>query len=147
MKILRLVLGDQLTRSISSLADLEPARDVVLMVEVAAEATYVRHHKQKIALIFSAMRHFAEELRGEGITVDYVTLEDQGNTGSFEGELRRALLRHEPDRVIVTEPGEWRVWQMMLEWRETMPAPVEIRADDRFVATRDEFAAWAKGRK
>jgi len=147
VKTLRLVLGDQLTRSISSLADLDCARDVVLMVEVAAEATYVRHHKQKVALIFSAMRHFAEGLRGEGVTVDYVTLEDQGNTGSFEGELRRALLRHEPDRVIVTEPGEWRVWQMMLEWRETMPAPVEIRADDRFVATRDEFAAWAKGRK
>ena len=147
MKTLRLVLGDQLTRSLSSLADLDCARDVVLMVEVAAEATYVRHHKQKIALIFSAMRHFAEGLRGEGVTVDYVTLEDQGNTGSFEGELRRALLRHEPDRVIVTEPGEWRVWQMMLEWRETMPVPVEIRADDRFVASRDEFAAWAKGRK
>ena len=147
MKTLRLVLGDQLTRSLSSLAHLDCARDVVLMVEVAAEATYVRHHKQKIALIFSAMRHFAEGLRGEGVTVDYVTLEDQGNTGSFEGELRRALLRHEPDRVIVTEPGEWRVWQMMLEWRETMPVPVEIRADDRFVASRDEFAAWAKGRK
>ncbi len=147
MKTLRFVLGDQLTRSLSSLADLDPARDVVLMVEVAAEATYVRHHKQKIALIFSAMRHFAEELRGEGITVDYVTLDAPGNSGSFEGELRRAIGRHKPDRVVVTEPGEWRVWQAMLEWRETMPAPVEIRIDDRFVATRDEFAAWAKGRK
>lgn len=147
MKTLRFVLGDQLTRSLSSLADLDPARDVVLMVEVAGEATYVRHHKQKIALIFSAMRHFAEELRGEGITVDYVTLNAPGNSGSFEGELRRALQRHQPDRVIVTEPGEWRVWEAILEWREILPVPVEIRGDDRFVATRDEFAAWAKGRK
>ncbi|PPD14620.1 MAG: cryptochrome/photolyase family protein [Methylobacterium sp.] len=147
MKTLRLVLGDQLTRSLSSLADCDPARDVVLMVEVAAEATYVRHHKQKIALVFSAMRHFAESLRGEGITVDYVTLDDPANAGSFEGELRRAIQRHKPDAIVVTEPGEWRVWQMMLEWRESLAVPVEIRADDRFVATRDEFAAWAKGRK
>jgi deoxyribodipyrimidine photolyase-related protein len=147
MKTLRFVLGDQLTRSLSSLADLDPARDVVLMVEVAGEATYVRHHKQKIALIFSAMRHFAEELRGEGITVDYVTLNAPGNSGSFEGELRRALQRHQPDRVIVTEPGEWRVWEAILEWREILAVPVEIRGDDRFVATRDEFASWAKGRK
>ena len=34
---LRLILGDQLTAGISSLADLDPARDVVLMVEVASE--------------------------------------------------------------------------------------------------------------
>jgi deoxyribodipyrimidine photolyase-related protein len=147
MTTLRLVLGDQLTRSLASLADLDPARDIVLMVEVATEATYVRHHKQKIALIFSAMRHFAAELRAEGITVDYVSLDAAGNSGSFEGELRRALQRHKPDAIIVTEPGEWRVWQMMLEWRESLPVPVNIRADDRFVATRDEFAAWAKGRK
>lgn len=147
MKTLRLVLGDQLTWSLASLADCDPACDVVLMVEVAAEATYVRHHKQKIALIFSAMRHFAESLRGEGITVDYVMLDDPANAGSFEGELRRAIRRHKPDAIVVTEPGEWRVWQMMLEWRESLAVPVEIRADDRFVATRDEFAAWAKGRK
>ena len=65
MTTLRLVLGDQLNRRISSLVDLE-AGDVVLLVEVMEEATYVRHHKQKIAFLFSAMRHFAEELRTEG---------------------------------------------------------------------------------
>ena len=47
---LRLVLGDQLARSITSLADLDPARDVVLMAEVMDEVTYVKHHKLKIFL-------------------------------------------------------------------------------------------------
>ena len=51
-KKLILVLGDQLTPNVSSLAASDPARDVVLMVEVVEEATYVRHHKKKIALIF-----------------------------------------------------------------------------------------------
>jgi deoxyribodipyrimidine photolyase-related protein len=144
---LRLVLGDQLTRSLASLGDIDPARDTVLLVEVHDEATYVRHHKQKIAFLFSAMRHFAAELAGQGLRVDYVRLDDPGNTGSFGGELERAIARHRPERVIVTEPGEWRVWQMMLDWRERLDVPLEIRGDDRFVATRDEFAAWAKGRK
>ena len=40
--------------------------DTVLMMEVVEEATYVSHHKQKLTLIFSAMRHFAEELRARG---------------------------------------------------------------------------------
>ena len=62
MTILRFVLGDQLTRDVAALRDVA-AGDIVLMVEVADETTYVRHHKQKIAFILSAMRHFADELR------------------------------------------------------------------------------------
>lgn len=66
MSALRLILGDQLTRSISSLRGLDVARDVVLMVEVMEEASYVRHHKQKIALLFAAMRHFAQDCGPRG---------------------------------------------------------------------------------
>jgi deoxyribodipyrimidine photolyase-related protein len=146
-KEIRLVLGDQLTRSLSSLNGLDPARDVVLMVEAMEEASYVRHHQQKIAFLLSAMRHFALDLRAEGITVDYVYLDDPANTGSFTGEVQRAVERHGASAVIVTEPGEWRVWQMMEDWRETLPVPLHIRGDDRFMCSRDEFARWAAGRK
>ena len=64
--VLVLILGDQLSPAISSLADRTPDDTVILMAEVWDEATYVRHHKAKIALVLSAMRHFAEELRGAG---------------------------------------------------------------------------------
>ncbi len=147
MSALRLVLGDQLSREISSLRDLDPSRDRVLMVEVWEENTYVRHHQQKIVLVLSAMRHFAEALRAEGIEVDYVRLDDEGNSGSFTGELARALARYPADRIIVTEPGEWRVWEMMQGWAQILQKPVEIRADDRFFCSRAEFTQWANGRK
>jgi deoxyribodipyrimidine photolyase-related protein len=140
MTALRIVLGDQLTPGLSSLRDHAPG-DTVLMMEVMEEATYVRHHKQKLALIFSAMRHFAEELRGAGLSVDYVRLDDPANTGSFTAEVQRAIARHQPARVVVTEPGEWRVREMMKGWG------TEIRDDDRFFSTPAGFAAWAKGRK
>jgi deoxyribodipyrimidine photolyase-related protein len=147
MTAIRFILGDQLTRGVSSLRGLDKARDVVLMAEVWDEATYVRHHKQKIAFLFSAMRHFAESLREEGVRVDYVRLDDPANTQSFTGEIERAVARHRAAEVFVTEPGEWRVWQMMLDWRETLGVPVHVRDDDRFVCSRDEFARWADGRK
>ena len=66
---LRLILGDQLSRDLSALRDIDVKRDTILMAEVAAEATYVPHHKKKLAFIFAAMRHFAEDLRREGLTV------------------------------------------------------------------------------
>jgi deoxyribodipyrimidine photolyase-related protein len=144
-KALRLILGDQLTRSISALRDIDLERDVVLMVEVHDETTYVPHHKQKIVLVLSAMRHFAGLLAEEGMRVDYVRLDARDNTGSFTGELERALFRHRVERVVVTEPGEWRVLEMMQGWRHLLGVPVEIREDGRFFCSREEFASWAPG--
>ena len=146
VKALRFVLGDQLSRSLTALDGIDIKNDVVLMVEVADEATYVRHHKQKLVFIFSAMWHFAQELRAEGINVDYVKLGDRNNTGSFSDELERAIGRHEPASVVVTEPGEWRVWEMMLDWRTSLSVPVFIREDTRFYASRDFFRRWSNGK-
>ena len=69
------ILGDQLSPGLSSLQQGDPACDVVLMAEVRDETRYVRHHKKKIALIFSAMRHFADDLRAAGWRVVYVKLD------------------------------------------------------------------------
>jgi deoxyribodipyrimidine photolyase-related protein len=147
MTTLRLVLADQLDRDVAALSDLDAAADVVLIVEVAEETTYVPHHRQKIALLFSAMRHFAAELAADGARVDYVRLDAKGNTGSFGGEVARAVRRHRAERVVVTEPGEWRVRQAMDDWADLAGVPVEIRADDRFLCSRERFARWMKGRK
>ncbi len=147
MRTLRFILGDQLSHDIASLRGLDAAQDVILMAEVTEEATYVPHHQQKIAFLFSAMRHFAEELRARGVKVDYVRLDAAGNAGSFTGELERALARHAPDHVIVTEPGEWRVLEAMLGWQERFGTPVHIRPDERFLCSREAFAQWAEGRR
>jgi len=141
------ILGDQLSRNLSSLAGRSPADTRILMMEVWDEATYVKHHKQKIVLIFSAMRHFAAELRAEGWQVDYVRLDDPENTGSFTGEVARAAARHTPSEVRVTENGEWRVAQAMGEWEGRLPCPVSILPDTRFIASHADFRRFAEGRK
>ncbi|MCU6454817.1 cryptochrome/photolyase family protein [Sphingomonas sp. A2-49] len=147
MKTLVPILGDQLSPGIASLRDANPADTVVLMMEVAEETTYVRHHKQKIAYILSAMRHHADALAAAGWTVDYVRLDDPDSSGSFTGEIARAVARHGPDRIVVTEAGEWRVVAMIDGWETVFGIPVEIRADDRFVCDHAEFDAWASARK
>ena len=146
-KTLTLILGDQVGFSISSLRGFNPKSDVILMLELHEETSYVGHHKQKIALVLSAMRHFAEELRERKATVDYIRLDDPENTGSFTGEIIRAVARHKPSRIVVTEPGEWRVLTMMNQWSERTGLPVEIREDDRFFCSKNEFNNWAQGQK
>ncbi len=144
---LRVVLGDQLTDTIASLEGLDAARDVVLMAEVLDECTYVRHHAKKIVLVLSGMRHFAAALRARGVTVDYIELDDPGNTHSLRGEFLRAAARHKPGRAVATEPGEWRLAEDMRHWQEAAGIEVEIRDDLRFFCRIQEFIAYARGRR
>lgn len=68
---LGLILGDQLSQQLATLKALDREQDVILMAEVVDEATYVQHHVQKIALLFSAMRHFAKALKQDGWKIQY----------------------------------------------------------------------------
>ncbi len=147
MKTLIPLLGDQLSLSLASLRDVDRTRAIVLMMEVWDEATYVRHHKKKIALIFSAMRHFAAALRAEGWTVDYIELEANGNTQSFTGEVRRAVERHKLTAIRTVAGAEYRVRQHQDEWADRTGLPVEILDDDRFVCSLPAFYGWAQGRR
>lgn len=117
------------------------------MAEVIEETTYVPHHKKKIAFILCAMRHFAVELREAGWQVDYVELDAPENSGSFTGEIERAIHRHQPGRIQVTEPGEHRVRKTMDGWADQFGLPIEILPDDRFVCSHERFSGWASGRK
>ncbi|KTF67803.1 MULTISPECIES: cryptochrome/photolyase family protein [unclassified Sphingomonas] len=142
MTRLILLLGDQLSAGISSLAEADPAEDVVLMAEVAEEAGYVPHHKKKLAFVFSAMRHFAEALRAEGWQLRYTRLDDPANSGSLAGEIERARDAIAPGEILCTEPGEWRL-------REALAAVPGMRLlpDTRFLIDPAGFRAWAQGRR
>lgn len=144
---LHLILGDQLNSKIASLQGIDKQLDKVLLCEVAEETTYVKHHKQKIVLILSAMRHFAKALQHHGFDVHYVTLDAPNNSGSFTNEVDRAIALFQPDKLIVTAASEYRVVQAQKSWAQQFGIPVEIREDDRFLATPAEFADWAEGRK
>ena len=144
---LRLILGDQLSPSLPCLVECDKSSDVVLLCEVWDEATYVKHHKKKIAFLFSAMRHFAAALKTKGFRVAYTRLDDHDNTGSLQGEVERALNHYALESVVVTYPGEYRVLEMFKRWETVLGVKVEIKPDDRFLATPKQFSDWAKGRK
>ncbi|MDJ0826803.1 MAG: cryptochrome/photolyase family protein [Rhodobacter sp.] len=143
MSRLVLILGDQCTPDIAALQEADKATDVVVMAEVAEEATYVRHHVKKIAFLFSVMRHFVQDLRAAGWTVEYTRLDDPDNTGSIDGELLRYATKHGATQVLATEPGEFR----LIERLEDMPLDVLLHEDRRFFARHADFEAWAEGRK
>ena len=140
-------MGDQLSHQISSLEGIKVGTDLIWMCELRSEATRVKHHKKKIAFIFSAMRHFAEELSRLGHNIHYTRYDDPLNSGSFLGELQRALAEHTVEKVVLTEPSEQPVLKEIMAGAEQLTVPVELLSDNRFLCTADEFKQWASGRK
>ena len=141
------MLGDQLSDGLSALRGLDASVDVVLMAEVRDEATYVKHHKQKIALVFAAMRKFAARLEERGVTVRHVRIDDPANTGSIAGELDRVLAGRPFGGVVMTACGEWRLAEVLAAFAKSTKVPVEIREDDRFICSLARFNRWAADKK
>lgn len=142
-----IVLGDQLDEHSTALADFDARHDAVWMAEVATESTHVWSHKARIAVFLAAMRHFRDGLRDRGWEVHYRELDADGEGGSFATELRRAVHRWRPCRLVLAEPGEWRVKQLFEQAARELAVELDLRRDNHFLCSQDEFAAHAAERK
>ena len=139
------ILGDQLSSNISSLKNFKKNQDKILMMEVFNEATYANHHKKKLVLVFSAMRHFAKELEEKGVSVTYSKINKSQD--NFTKELSNQCKKIQPKRIVITHPGEYRVLQEIKKWEKVLKIPVSIVDDDRFFCSINEFKKWTEGRK
>ena len=141
-----LILGDQLNADSAALADFDPHRDRVLMIESAHEANHVWSHKARIAMFLSAMRHFAKTLEAKGMVVDYVFLSDTMKS-SIVDILAERLEILKPEKLVLVEPGEYRLKAALPLVGEISRTVTVMRADTHFLVSIDEFAQWAKGYK
>ena len=147
LRHLVIVLGDQLDLESTAFDGFDADRDAVWMAEVAEEATHVWSHKARIALFLSAMRHFRDALRKRGWTVLYRELDDPRNHGSFAGEIAGVVRQRCPSKLVLVEPGEFRVKQDIERTAADLGVLLEIRQDRHFLCTHEDFAQHAEGRK
>jgi deoxyribodipyrimidine photolyase-related protein len=146
MRSLVVVLGDQLDLDAAAFDDFDPGQDAVWMAEVDEESTHVWSGKPRIALFLSAMRHFAQALRTAGRPLHYRRLDDPDNRGSLAAELQSSLTALAPQRVVMTAPGDWRVWQSIKQVVAGAGLTLDVREDRHFYTSVRDFAEHARGR-
>ena len=147
MARLGLILGDQLNPNHAVLDVLDPATDGLLMGEVADEATYVPHHIKKIVMIFSAMRHRANDLKKAGWRLHYHSFDPDSAIQSFADLLTAQRERAAFSELLVAQPGEWRVLDELQTWASDHDITLTILPDRRFIDDLSVFNGWAKGKK
>jgi deoxyribodipyrimidine photolyase-related protein len=141
------VLGDQLDHQSPALSGFDTHRDLIWMAEVAQESEHVPSSKIRTTLFLSTMRHFAKAQRELGRTVQYVQLDDPDNTQTLAGELARAIQGHQPEQLVMTQPGDYRVLKAIEQCATSHATALTVLTDSHFITTLEEFSAHAKGRK
>ncbi|ERN41974.1 uncharacterized protein KR51_00013050 [Rubidibacter lacunae KORDI 51-2] len=135
------VLGDQLWIGQAALAARSDARETtpVIFVESRDYVRQRRYHRQKLVLVWSAMRHFAEELHAEGWSVTYAIADD------FQTPLRNWVARYTLDTLYVMEPAD-RPFQQLIDGL-VLGCTVAVLPNNHFLCSSDDFRNWADGRK
>lgn len=146
VKRLRLILGDQLNGNHSWFRSRDDTVVYVLM-EVLQETGYVRHHVQKVAACFAAMRAFADKLRKRGHHVIYIPLDDPHNEQTFEGNISVLLHKGAFQRFEYLLPDEYRLDQQFRDMEERLPVPVRSYDTEHFLTERYDVKNFFTGKK
>ena len=143
MKKLILILGDQLNLDSTALEDIDVEVDEIVMVESTHEAQHVRSHKARIALFLSAMRHFAEQLKSQGLPLTYI----QHSPKAIVEVLRDKMIEGKFTHLICVEPGEWRLKKNFEDLAAELNIALEMRLDNHFYCTQADFRDWVANKK
>ena len=136
------ILGDQLGPDNAALAGARKKDDALLFVESERGLRKLKYHKQRLVLLLSAQRHFAGEMRQAGWTVDYHEL---GNGVAWESALAAHVKKHNPGGILLAQPNNYD--EQAAAEKLAKKFPVEIVPTRQFLVSREEFIAWARGKK
>lgn len=141
------ILGDQLLVRHPALAAAQQERARanvrVVLIESATRARRLPYQRKKLVLLFSAMRHYAAELRAQGYVVDYV------QAPTFLDGLRRHVSTWQPGSLFAMEASEWqgRTFQQR-QLADSLRLPTTLVPNTQFLTGRfDPYPGVGAGKR
>ncbi|PWQ99628.1 cryptochrome/photolyase family protein [Leucothrix arctica] len=139
---LRLILGDQLNANHHWYQQKDPSV-LYVIAELKQEATYTKHHIQKLCAFFSAMEQFAGALNKSGHEVTHLTLDDTADFADFPELIQHLCLQHDVASVEYQRPDEYRLLAQMrgmsLNSKDTSSLTVTEVDTEHFLVGFDEI--------
>ncbi|MBE9046158.1 cryptochrome/photolyase family protein [Pleurocapsales cyanobacterium LEGE 10410] len=134
------ILGDRLTTKQLCLQNNRDRRQQTPVIFIESN-NYVRqrpYHRQKLVLVWSAMRHFAEELKADNWQVTYKIATD------FVTPLQTWIEQQQITELQITTPCDRPFHQLIQNLN--LNCKVTFLPDNHFLWSKDEFITWAKSR-
>ena len=135
MKRILYIPFDHLHRNYGALKAADPKHDVIAFVESARMTTGRNWHKERMFFLISSARHFAQSLREEGFTVEYVKA-----ATTIDG-LNTITKKHKKLPITAAEPSSLRQFEALEKYG------VSFLENDFFLTPRPLFHQWASEQK
>lgn len=134
------ILGDQLYLEQAALASCKQNKDTpVILIESLNYAKQRPYHCQKLILIWSAMRHFADELRAENWSVTYEIADD------FETHLQAWIKKQKISELRVMASNDKPFAHLISQLK--LDCKVNIIPNNHFLWSKEDFQTWADSQK
>ncbi|MGF1485960.1 MAG: cryptochrome/photolyase family protein [Prochloraceae cyanobacterium] len=135
------VLGDQLSLQQAALQNrAENRQDTpIIFIESLNYAKQRPYHSQKLVLVWSAMRHFAEELRTEGWSIDYKIAED------FQTPLKEWIDSNNISDLLIMTPSDRTFANFINNLK--LNCTINFIDNNLFLWSVKDFKNWAESRK
>ncbi|MCF4969239.1 cryptochrome/photolyase family protein [Nostoc sp. CMAA1605] len=134
------ILGDQLWEQQTALQSCSRQKNLpVIFIESLQHIQVRPYHQQKLVLVWSAMRHFAEELRQQKYAVTYEISAD------FITPLKAWIQSQNITELRVMIPNDKPFTQLIQSL--DLPCKINLIPNNHFLWSTEEFNHWAKNRK
>jgi deoxyribodipyrimidine photolyase-related protein len=135
------ILGDRLTTQQLSLQNNQAHKEQTSVILIESN-NYVRqrpYHRQKLVLVWSAMRHFAQELQADNWQVTYEIATD------FATPLSKWIREQQITELQITTPCD----RPLLKYIQSLDLNCDLTflPDQHFLWSGEEFVTWTKSRK
>ena len=117
------------------------------MMEIRQETDYVKHHIQKVAAFFAAMRAFSARLSELGHKVIYLRLDDRQNLQTIPDNLQHLVTTKKFDRVEYLLPDEYRLDEQLKNLAKKLQVDVTAVDTEHFLTERQELKDFFAGKK
>ena len=135
MKRILYIPFDHIHRNYGVLKGADPKDDLIVLVESARMTTGRNWHKERLFFLISSARHFAQSLRDEGFTVEYIKA-----ATTIDG-LSAVQSRYSQLPILCAEPSSFRSFKELQEFG------LSFVPNDFFLTPRPLFAQWAQAQK
>ena len=140
------ILGDQLLPAHPLLPS--PAADFLVgLIESSPRGSHLRYHQQKLTLLYSAMRHYAADLKKQKFATLYHHLTDTPAGADYATILSHWIQKHKIREIHLLDPNEYDTFHSLPALSKKLGVPIHRHASPQFLVPRAEFATWAEGKK
>tara|TARA_A100001011_G_scaffold68787_1_gene70181 strand:- start:437 stop:1918 length:1482 start_codon:yes stop_codon:yes gene_type:complete len=143
LKILRVILGNQLF----PISQINLSKDVpIFMAEDNGLCSYIKHHKSKIALFFSAMRSYRDQLKNNSYKVIYYDANNNFSTSYFD-KLLDIVKSNKIEKIEIYEIEDKPFERDFLEFCKTNNIEITFLPSPMFIDSRGSFKHFLGDKK